>query len=676
MKSVHLCLWLIMGTCLCAQERGGLEAAFERAGARRPLWEQAWEQAPEAHRPGFAFLLAHMPAADLAALEPARILDELALAFAARERWPWATEVPEELFFEAVLPYANVSEPRDPWRAELAERAAPLVEGCATASEAVQALNERLFKQLGVRYSTERLRADQSPRQTIDTGLASCTGLSILLVAACRAVGIPARLVGVPSWTDDSGNHTWVEVWDGEWRFTGAAEPDPRGLDHGWFVGRAAGARADQPRYAVWAVSYRHTGALFPLAWQPGFEVPAVNVTARYAGEETADDLRGAFAAYFAASPEERAGWSFDQNLAVRTDEQLAAARAAAWEAFLAAELQAELRADFAADRVRAHGYESPYTLREVGTKPAAGWPLVIAMHGGGGVDKRVNDSQWRIMQRYYRDQDELEGYLYLALRAPTNAWNGFYTDYVYPLIERLLLQLAVCAEVDLARVSLIGYSHGGYGAFAIGPKMPDRFAAVHASAAAPTDAQTSPVGLHHLPFTFMIGEHDTRYGRLTRCRGFAEEVAALQEEHEGLYPVAMEYREGYGHGGLPDRDKLAELVPHVRDALPRTLHWELTDAVVGDHYWLEVPEPVRGLRIDARCEGNRLTVTSSAPVPVVVHLDNRLVDVTRPVEVVLNGVRSEHRLEPSLEQLAGSLLRRGDPELAATVRLVLEPRP
>jgi len=82
-----------------------------------------------------------------------------------------------------------------------------------------------------VAYSREREKADQSSFESIASGKASCTGLSILLVDACRAVGIPARVVGTPLWVDRSGNHTWVEIWDDGWRYLGACES--KRLDRG-----------------------------------------------------------------------------------------------------------------------------------------------------------------------------------------------------------------------------------------------------------------------------------------------------------------------------------------------------------------------------------------------------------------------------------------------------------
>ena len=99
------------------------------------------------------------------------------------------------------------------------------MQGLPDPATAVLALNRAVFAPdhpgTGVRYSTARPKADQSPYESEDCKLASCTGLSILLVAACRACGIPARFVGTPRWTDNSGNHSWVEVFvDGDCKMT------------------------------------------------------------------------------------------------------------------------------------------------------------------------------------------------------------------------------------------------------------------------------------------------------------------------------------------------------------------------------------------------------------------------------------------------------------------------
>jgi hypothetical protein len=209
--------------------------------------------------------------------------ENITLACKARDEAPWAKRIPNEVFLNDVLPYANLTERRENWRQRLYDIAAPLVKDCKTPGEAAQALNQRLFGLVKVRYSTTRRRPDQAPSETMETGVATCTGLSILLVDACRAVGVPARVAGTPMWSNNRGNHTWVEIWDGDWHFAGAAEPDPKGLDRGWFVGDAAQAQSDSPQHAIYAGSFRKTGINFPLAWARGANyVGAVNVTDRY----------------------------------------------------------------------------------------------------------------------------------------------------------------------------------------------------------------------------------------------------------------------------------------------------------------------------------------------------------------------------------------------------------
>ena len=138
--------------------------------------------------------------------------ENLELAYKARNTVPWGKDIPEELFLNHVLPYANVDESRDPWRKEFMEMCLPMVKDCKTPAEAAQKLNSELYKKVKVGYSTQRKKANQSPKESMEQGKASCTGLSIILSDACRSVCIPARLVGTPLWSNKSGNHTWVEI--------------------------------------------------------------------------------------------------------------------------------------------------------------------------------------------------------------------------------------------------------------------------------------------------------------------------------------------------------------------------------------------------------------------------------------------------------------------------------
>lgn len=230
------------------------------------------------------FLVLHMPEKDQSALSSEFLIENLDLAFQARQKFSWAASVPEEIFFNDVLPYAVFDESRDPWRKELLALSSPIVKDAKSATEAAQLLNKHIFNKINVHYNTGRKRPNQSLKESMEINMATCTGLSIILVEACRSVGIPARAVGTPLWTNLRGNHTWVEIWDGDWHFTGADEYNAKGLDKGWFVGDASKAQANVRRHAIFATSWKRNGITFPMVWARNDDsVAAVNVTSRYA---------------------------------------------------------------------------------------------------------------------------------------------------------------------------------------------------------------------------------------------------------------------------------------------------------------------------------------------------------------------------------------------------------
>ncbi len=743
------------------------------------------------------FLVENMPTRDLQALSADYLLENVAVAYEAFGKAPWRDRVPKEIFFNDVLPYASVDESRDAWRKRLYEMAAPLVVNCKTPSEAAQRLNEKIFPLTGVRYSTERRSANQGPLETLESRIATCTGLSVLLVDACRAVGVPARVAGTPLWFNKRGNHTWVEIWDNGWHFTGAAEPDPAGLNRGWFTHDASQAIKDHPRHAIYASSFARTGLAFPTVWARNVQyVSAVNVTERYtpaqglaetnsvrllvkvldrpAGkriaarvsvidtnnpatakleelegmsrDESADlndilplqvafngayqvrvesngrnitkpfrsgtntqellvvtlldtpllalpsqvcyapppvdaslkpkdeaRLKKALGEYFAAPVEKRVEWKFPNGLEKLLRENEPAVRRAAWEAYREAPIHDSAREDFMTNQVRFESNLSSYTVKQVGTRPTNGWALFIAMHGGGNAPREVNDRQWKVMQNYYREHPEAGGYLYVALRAPNDTWNGFYDTYVYPLIGNLVQNFLLFGEVDPNKVFIMGYSHGGYGAYAIGPKTPDRFAAIHASAAAATDGETTARTLRNTVFTAMVGEKDTMYGRYERNLKFRASLEELRGERKDIYPAGVQIIEGHGHTGLPDRDKIVDMYPAVRNPAPTELTWLTTDNVVRDFFWLRCDSPAKELEFDAICRNNKITVKTSAGVSrATVFLDQRLVDFDQPVMVELNGKELKMKVRPSLRVLCETLTRRGDPELAFSARLDL----
>jgi hypothetical protein len=84
----------------------------------------------------------------------------------------------------------------------------------------------------------------------------------------------------------------------------------------------------------------------------------------------------------------------------------------------------------------------------------------------------------------------------------------------------------------------------------------------------------------------------------------------------------------------------------------------------------LRTSSPAKKRFIEADCLDNRLTLkTSTNLAQATVFLDTRLVDFQRPVVFEINGRATTNQLRPSLKTFCQTLLERGDPDLAFSVR-------
>ena len=247
-----------------------------------PIKEAIEKVSPE-QRFAMEWLISHMPKSDLQNLSSEYLMDNSKYAFKAKKNFPWAKSVPDEIFLNYVLPYASLNERRDGWRKDFFYKFSPLVKDASSAYEAAVILNNNIFEMVGVIYSTKRPKADQSPYESITAGLASCTGLSFLLIDACRSVGIAARFVGTPMWYNNSGNHSWVEIWDNGWHFTGAAEPTGTELNEVWFSELAGNAIKGNMKYGIFATTWSKSHIYFPMDWLPKVKkYRAIDVSDRY----------------------------------------------------------------------------------------------------------------------------------------------------------------------------------------------------------------------------------------------------------------------------------------------------------------------------------------------------------------------------------------------------------
>jgi len=211
--------------------RNEVHADFETRMGEFPMLQVQLDTLSVMEREAMEFLYAYMPLSDLADYEPSFYLQQVRYAFKVREEMSWGKEVPEDVFRHFVLVYRVNNENLDTARMEFYRELKERVKNM-TMEEAALEVNHWCHEHVAYRASDSRTSA---PLATMRTSLGRCGEESTFTVTALRAVGIPARQCYTPRWAHCDDNHAWVEVFvDGEWKFLGACEPDPR-LNMGWF---------------------------------------------------------------------------------------------------------------------------------------------------------------------------------------------------------------------------------------------------------------------------------------------------------------------------------------------------------------------------------------------------------------------------------------------------------
>lgn len=217
-----------------AQQRAEVEKDLQEKMAQLPngdLFKVLNLELPQKEKEALKFLYAYMPLSDITDYPGAFYHKNVLAAYKAREEMPWGKDVPEREFNHFVLPVRinneNLDDARFVFYEELKDRVKDL-----SMYDAVLEINHWCHEKANYKGSDSRT---SSPLATVKTSWGRCGEESTFLVAALRAMCIPARQVYTPRWAHCDDNHAWVEAYvDGEWHFLGACEPEPV-LDLGWF---------------------------------------------------------------------------------------------------------------------------------------------------------------------------------------------------------------------------------------------------------------------------------------------------------------------------------------------------------------------------------------------------------------------------------------------------------
>jgi peroxiredoxin len=200
------------------------------------------------------FLIGTMPFSDLISINADYLLEHIHYTSLARDKYQWMQQIPEDIFFAYVLPYRMSSEPIVSHRKYFFEQLDPFISNDSNIFEVSYQANlwlggERAGARARVRFEPGEAR-NQSPFGTLWSGRGRCGELTIIFVAALRAVGIPARSVFTPYWVKCENNHAWTEIWaEGKWYAMASGHPDIQSAmaataGRTWFTEPAATAAA------------------------------------------------------------------------------------------------------------------------------------------------------------------------------------------------------------------------------------------------------------------------------------------------------------------------------------------------------------------------------------------------------------------------------------------------
>ena len=330
------------------------------------------------------------------------------------------------------------------------------------------------------------------------------------------------------------------------------------------------------------------------------------------------------------------------------------------------------------------------FTVEIFGERPEEGYPMYIAMHGGGSDDTPdFNDSQWEAMQNYYTDH--LECGVYIAVRGIRDTWDTHFNPESYPIYDRLIEYMIMTNLVDPNRVYLEGFSAGGDGVYAIGARMADRFAAANMSSGHPNDI--SMYNFCNLPIQLQAGEYDTDFDRNTVTAAYGLLLDQLETENPDGFVHRTLIHADRGHNyedynrepvevmadvrsWLEDGNRetiLVDSYPHdwmdqfVRNPIPDTLYWDLeTRAELRDtdsFYYLSADRDASGKLFISRMENEIMIVKEDFEGDFTICFNEDMIDFTEPVHFMIEDLGEiDVLLIPEEAWLSVTTEDRGDP--------------
>lgn len=334
------------------------------------------------------------------------------------------------------------------------------------------------------------------------------------------------------------------------------------------------------------------------------------------------------------------------------------------------------------------------------GEKPASGWPLYIYLHGSG-----PKDHEWANGKKFASTWPDSPS-AYFVPRIPNEGkyyrWWQKSKQWVW---NRLLRMVLANPDIDPTRIYLTGISEGGYGSQRLASFYADYLAAAGPMAGGEPLVNAPAENCRNIAFSFLTGADDDGFYRNLLTSRTSEAFDSLASIYPGDFTHRIELIPDCGHT-IDYTLTTPWLSTHRRNPMPLTVSWEdfemdtchrsafyniepLGERNGRRRYDMSIDSATNTLVIDiadvaytpVEIDPNwgiilhsRRDYTTASSGSVRIYLSDDIINLDRPVNIVVNGASKGAVSIPRREDaVSRSIDLFGDPCRVFTAYIDLE---
>lgn len=319
------------------------------------------------------------------------------------------------------------------------------------------------------------------------------------------------------------------------------------------------------------------------------------------------------------------------------------------------------------------------FVYGDKGTAPTEGYPMFISLHGSG-ADAY---DEWGITIAWCQYYVDAPSRYFIPCSPAGGTGCRWFQPSRQKAWESLIRTAFLDSKVNPNKIYFMGISEGAYGSQRLASFYADYLAGAGPIAGGEPSYNCPAENTANIAFCLQTGANDTMYGRSRVTKLAQDEWKKLAEEHPGYYTHKIDLQPGYGHG-CDYTVTTPWLKEHSRNAQPKYVYWEnfgmgningesyecrkgfynlrvlegqngRTDGFVRDAYEMSIDgnnvdlkvysvtvTPDRQVSEDGWTMNTGATRTKVAATKgkVRIYLSDKLVDLTKPVTVTVNGAK------------------------------------